>query len=153
MNFCESISMKLFVTAIIVFINARDLVAQYSKIDTVVSVTWSGTDWRNYFRTINSYDTECRLKTALKQNWDGEHGIWADHSVAMYSYVSGNYISEILTRLWLNNSWIDNDRQTYSYDGSMKILSIVEQTWSVDHWSDYTSTSSKYDTYGYADSV
>jgi len=144
---------KHLVTAIIAFIIAQDLVAQYSKIDTVVSVTWSGTDWQNYFRTINSYDTECRLKTALKQDWDGTHGIWADHSVAMYSYVSGNYISEILTRLWLNNAWTDNDRQTYSYDGSLKILSIVEQTWSVDHWSDYTSTSSKYDTYGYADSV
>jgi hypothetical protein len=145
--------MKHLVTAIIVFINSQDLVAQYSKIDTIVGVTWNGTAWQNFSRTINSYDAECRLKTALNQNWDGAHRIWADHSVAMYSYVSGNYISEILTRLWLNNSWTDNDRQTYSYDGSFKILLIVEQTWSVDHWSDYTSTSNKYDTYGYADSV
>jgi hypothetical protein len=53
----------------------------------------------------------------------------------------------------LNNSWTNNDRQTYSYDGSFKILLIVAQTWSVDHWSDYTSTSNKYDPYGYADSV
>ena len=149
----KAFQMKHLVTAIIVLINAHDLVAQYSKIDTVVSVTWNGTAWQNYFRTVNSYDTECRLRTALKQNWDGAHGIWADYSVAIYSYVSGNYINEILSRLWLNNSWTDNDRQTYSYDGSFKILSIVEQTWSVNHWSDYTSTSNKYDTYGYADSV
>ena len=145
--------MKHLVTAIIVFVNGQNLVAQYSKIDTVVGVTWNGTAWQNYFRTINSYDTECRLKTALKQNWDGAHGLWADYSVATYSYVTGNYINEILTRLWLNNSWIDNDRQTYSYDGSFKIVLIAEQTWSVDHWIDYTSTGTTYDTYGYADSV
>ena len=145
--------MKHWVIAIILFINAQNLAAQYSKIDTLVNVTWNGTAWQNYFRTINSYDTECRLKTALKQNWDAAHSVWADDSVRMYSYVSGNYINQILTRLWVNNSWADNDRQTYTYDSSFRILLIVTQTWSLDHWSDYTSTSNKYGKYGYADSV
>jgi hypothetical protein len=153
MNINKAFRMKHLVTAIIVFSNAQDLVAQYSKIDTLVSVTWTGTAWQNYSRTINSYDAECRLKTALNQKWDAAHGIWADYSIGMYSYVSGNYISEILTRLWLNNSWTNNDRQTYSYDGSFKIILIVTQIWSLDHWSDYTSTSNEYDTYGYIDSV
>src|SRR5262245_19571391 len=114
--------MKPWVTALILFVSAKDLLAQYSKIDTLVTVTWTGTAWQNYSRTINSYDGECRLKTALTQNWDASHGIWADHSIGTYSYVSGNYISEILTQLWLNNSWTNNDRQTCSYDASFKTL-------------------------------
>jgi hypothetical protein len=145
--------MKYLVIAIIVFIGAQDLVAQYAKIDTVVTATWNGTTWQNYSRTINSYDTGCRLKTALNQNWDAVHGIWADYSIGMYNYVSGNYISEILTRLWSNNSWTNSDRQTYSYDGLYKVILIIAQTWTLDHWSDYSSTSNKYDTYGYVDSV
>jgi len=145
--------MKHWVTTIVVFISAQDLVAQYSKIDTLVSVTWTGTTWQNYSRTINSYDEECRLKTTLNQKWDASYGRWADYSMGTYGYVSGNYVSEILTRFWLNNSWTNNERQTYSYDGTFKILFIVAQTWSLGHWSDYTTTRNKYDKYGHADSV
>ena len=146
-------SMKHFILAIIVFVNAGSLIAQKSKLDTLVNAIWNGTVWQNRSRTINNYDADCRLKTALNQNWDAATGKWVDYTMGAYSYVSGNYISEILTQLWFNNSWTNNYRQTYSYDVSFKTLNIVGQTWSFDHWSNYISTSNKYDNNDYADSV
>ena len=145
--------MKHFILAIIVFVNAGSLIAQKSKLDTLVNAIWNGTVWQNRSRTINNYDADCRLKTALNQNWDAAIGKWVDYTMGAYSYVSGNYISEILTQLWFNNSWTNNYRQTYSYDVSFKTLNIVGQTWSFDHWSNYISTSNKYDNNDYADSV
>ena len=145
--------MKYLILTIIVFINAGSLIAQNSKVDTLVSATWYGTAWQNYTRTINNYDANCRLKTALYQNWDIATGKWTDHSIETYTYVSGEYTSEILTQFWSNNSWTNHYRQTYTYDLSFKTLSIVGQTWSFDHWSNSISTSNKYDTNGYADSV
>lgn len=145
--------MKHLVLTIFVVINAGNLIAQSSKPDTLVNAIWDGTTWQNHSRIINNYDEDCRLKTALNQNWDVATSKWADHTISMYSYVSGDYVSEILTQLWLNNSWINNYRQTYAYDVSFKTLNTVVQTWSLDHWSNYTATSYTYDTYGYIDSV
>src|SRR5438477_2591265 len=145
--------MKQLILAIIVFGNVGSLIAQNSKFDTLVSVTWNGTAWQNYSRTIDNYDAGCRLKTALFQNWDAAKSKWADYSIKTYSYISGNYINEVLTQLWSNNSWANNYKLTYTYDVVFKILSVVGQTWTSDHWSNYISTSNKYDNYGYADSV
>ena len=145
--------MKHFIFTIIVFMNTASLIAQSSKLDTLVNEIWNGTTWQNRSRTINTYDADCRLKTALNQNWDAVGGKWVDYTNAAYSYVSGNFASEILTQLWLNNSWANNRRQTYTYDVSFKTLNTIVQTWSLDHWSNYTSTGYKYDNYGYADSV
>lgn len=145
--------MKNLILIIIVFINAGSLIAQNSKLDTLVNAIWDGTAWQNRSRTINNYDADCRLKTALKQNWDDATAKWIDYSISAYIYVSENYINQILIQLWLNNSWTNNYRLTYTYDVSFKILSIVGQTWSFDHWSNYISTSNKYDNNGYADSV
>src|SRR5436189_6246750 len=111
--------MKQLILVIIVFGYVGSLIAQNSKFDTLVSVTWNGTFWQNYSRTINNYDADCRLQTALSQTWDAT-GKWIDHLIDTYSYVSGNHISEILTQLWLNNSWNNSYKQTYTYDASLK---------------------------------
>jgi hypothetical protein len=145
--------MKYLILIIIVSVNSGSLIAQNSKFDTLVNVMWIGTAWQNYSRTINDYDADCRLKTTLHQNWYAARGIWINYSIKTYNYVSGNYIGEILTQLWFNNSWADNYRVIYTYNTSFKILSIVGQNWSSDHWSNYTFTSNKYDKNGYADSV
>jgi hypothetical protein len=145
--------MKQLILTIVVFINTGSLIAQNVKFDTLVTITWNGSAWQNYSRTINTYDAECRLQTALHQNWDAANITWVNYSIKVYSYVRGNYINEILTRFWSNNAWMDNDRLTYTYDVFFKTLSITEQTWSSDHWSNYISTNYKYDSYGYADSV
>src|SRR5436305_15304031 len=100
--------MKHLILTIIVFLNAGSLIAQNSKFDTLVSITWNGTAWQNYSRTINNYGADCRLQTALSQNWDAAASKWADYSISTYSYVIGNYISQILTQSWFNNSWTDN---------------------------------------------
>ena len=148
----KQFQMKYLIIIISVFINTGKIIAQSPKLDTIVSVKWFGSAWQNNSRTINNYDADCRLKTALTQNWDIT-GKWVDYSIKRYSYISGNYISEILTQLWLNNAWTDNYKQIYTYDVSLKILSIVDQSWNIDHWSNYKSISNKYDSNGYVDSV
>jgi hypothetical protein len=144
--------MKYLILTITVFINAGKITAQNSRLDTVVNARWFNSTWQNYSRTINNYDADCRLKTALVQNPDIT-GKWVDYSIKRYSYTSGNHLSEIVTQLWFNNAWTDNYKQTYTYDASFKILSIVDQSWLTDHWSNYKSISNKYDSNGYIDSV
>ena len=135
----KQFQMKYLIIIISVFINTGKIIAQSPKLDTIVSLKWFGSAWQNNSRTINNYDADCRLKTALTQNWDIT-GKWVDYSIKRYSYISGNYISEILTQLWLNNAWTDNYKQIYTYDVSLKILSIVDQSWYIDHWSNYNQS-------------
>lgn len=145
--------MKYFILIISVCMIARSTIAQSSKPDTLVNERWFNGAWQKYSRTINNYDAGCRLQTGLIQNWDNTSAKWLDYSTSNYSYTSGNYISEILTRLWFNNAWNSDSRKTYTYDGSFKILSVVDQSWLLDHWSNYMAVSNKYDNNGHIDSV
>lgn len=145
--------MKHLILAVVVLINVGSLVAQDAKFDTLTSATWPDNSWQNFSRTINNYDADCRLKTALHQVWDVTTGKWTDHLIETYSYVNEKYISEIFTQLWSNNSWINNYRENYTYDISFKTLSIVGQTWSSNHWSNHIATINTYDNKGDVDSV
>lgn len=126
-----------------------------NKIDTLVYAQWNGSNWQNNTRTISSYDADCRLSTDLIQSWNTGSQSWINLQLTTYNYLVDDYLSSSLSQNWNNslNKWDDNYRKTITYDGSFKILSIVDQISYFGQWQNYISTTYKYDSYGFADSV
>lgn len=146
--------MKIFTLALVMLCASYTLHAQNTKIDTLVSAYWDGANWLNNSRTINIYDADCRLDTALIQNWNNGSSSWVNAYITYYSYLSGDFVSSTLTQNWngFTNSWENNYLKTITYNGALKILSIIDQTWYFGSWRNFISITYSYDNYGYEDS-
>jgi Secretion system C-terminal sorting domain len=147
--------MKHLLLACFLFVFTANIQAQAPVTDTVVFDRWNGTDWGPDYRSIFSYDVDCRLATTLSQGWNAGSSEWRNQSLTTYSYLTDNYISEAITQSWSNgtSTWNNLSRTAYTYDGSYKILTLSTQAWNNNAWKDVTLLTYSYDSNGYPDSA
>lgn len=104
--------------------NANDLP------ETVTEQTWSGSDWDNLRRDLNTF-SGLKLTQVLEQTWNGSD--WDDESQVTVTY-NGHLVTEVVEETWDGSDWVNASRTGISYDSMDRITTFLTQTGDGDGW-------------------
>jgi Secretion system C-terminal sorting domain len=147
--------MKHLLLFFILIISSISILAQTSKVDTVVTEKWNGTVWTDSSRTVSTYDENCQLTNLLIQKWNTTSLSWTNTIQTNFTYTIDDYVNESITQTWSNNNstWKTFSKTTYTYDGSFKLLNLSIDIWQTNHWQQISLATYSYNTNGYTDSI
>ncbi len=98
-----------------------------------VNAGWSGTQWENISRTVNTYNGDGNFEEILIQIWFSND--WFNNTRFGYSYDSSGYLIQVDYQQWDNvSTWNDFIRTLYTNDTNGLEIMSLEEFWVSNTW-------------------
>lgn len=108
----------------------------YWKWDTISSA------WTLNLKSINLYNVNNDLISALTQKWDGT--AWVNSFTQLQSFDENNNRISFMFQFWENNSWAKTKAYSFTYDADNKLYTTLEKSWDGSAWVNSVLSSSTY---------
>jgi len=99
--------------------------------------------WRNYQKSIYTYDTNNNLETRVTYNVDGSFN-WKLNNMYTYTYDTNGRLASELDQSYYNNQWSNTWRNVYTYDEIGLPNKFIRQDWIMEDWIDIEVTTYSY---------
>jgi hypothetical protein len=121
------------------------------NIQTILSETWTGTNWQNLSRESYTYDGSDHITNILIQDWDEGSINWINSSRTVYTNNPDGTPNQMVIQSWdeLSSDWVNEERLTFTYNTSKKVLTTTAETWAATDWQNFFKQTNTYDGSGF----
>jgi hypothetical protein len=121
------------------------------QVTGVVTETWQSSNWVNFNRTINTYDSSGYLTISISQTWNGS--AWVNSLRSNYANNPNGTVNQMVAQTWntVSSTWEDLYRISYTYNAAGKVLTSTSENWTalLSSWTPTVRTLNTYDGSGY----
>jgi hypothetical protein len=105
---------------------------------------WQSTFWAKWEHYSWHYIAPGLYDTVLIQI--GQDSVWVNSALEIDTYDTNDYLINILTNTWTNNSWVFNQRKFYTCDSVGNHLTSLVQNWQNSAWVNFQQSVQTFDT-------